>query len=148
MPFERPPFLEKIFDVTNVSVDAVVGQDPSDATPTTIIRTDQNWYVKVEWDTEGPLVPLIAGKWHLHVYLESIGPGDDYELFDKYNEHDIELPAEAGPVHYHMHPDIDKMQVKAGAYKLVVTVTYTNRIDKPFPMAGYWEGPIVQFIEP
>ena len=36
---------------------------------------------------------MIGGTWHLHIYLETMGPGDDLELFDEdpINEHDIPL---------------------------------------------------------
>jgi hypothetical protein len=150
MPFETPKILADLFDVVNVSPRAVV-HETEGPNPTTIIRTDQDWYVDVEWDTVGPLTGLIGGTWHLHVYLESMGPGKEYELFDKNappHEHDIPLTPGAAPVHYHLHPDIDPKIVEPGAYKLVVTVTYTDLANTPFPMAGYWEGPIVQFIEP
>lgn len=150
MPFETPEELRGLFDVVKVTPGAVV-HEVGGAKPTTIIRTNQDWFVSVEWDTVGMLTGLIGGTWHLHIYLESMGPGQDYELFDKSAspaEHDIPLKPGPAPIHYHLHPDIAPSSVEPGAYKLVVTATYTDLANDPFPMAGYWEGPIVQFIKP
>ncbi len=156
MPFEIPQYLVGGFDVTmsDLTPESIVDNGVA---PTTIIRTDSEWSVKVEWDTTGPLTGMIGGTWHLHIYLESMGPGDEVELYDKKAppkdpgypfEHDIPLTPGPSPVHYHLHPDIEANAVKAGAYKLVMTLTYTDINDNRQPLAGYWEGPIVQFYDP
>lgn len=156
MPFEIPASLAGLFDVTMSDLTAASIVEPG-ARPSTIIRTDHEWYVNLEWDTSGPLTGWIGGTWHLHLYLESMGPGDEVELFDEKEppadpgypkEHDIPLTPGPSPRHYHLHPDIKKNAVKPGAYKLVATVTYTDLAGNPGEMAGYWEGPIVQFITP
>lgn len=150
MPFEVPQNLVGGFDIT--MSDLTVGEPGP--TPTTIIRTDHYWWVNVEWDTVGPLTGMIGGTWHLHVYLESMGPGDEVELYDTHEdppypkEHNIPLTPGPSPRHYHLHPDIDPGTVKEGLYKLVVAVTYTDLADNLVPMAGYWEGPMVQFVKP
>ena len=33
------------------------------ASPVSIIRSDQDWGVKVRWQLEGSLLPFICGKW-------------------------------------------------------------------------------------
>ena len=52
------------------------------STPTNIIRTDQDWYVEVEWGITGHLVRHFCGNWHVSVALESIGPGKEYQFPD------------------------------------------------------------------
>ncbi len=51
--------------------------------PTTIIRSNQAWEVKVKWKMEGNFIPWIDPhlKWHLHVLLESMGPGPEKSIF-------------------------------------------------------------------
>lgn len=113
--------------------------------PTTVLRRDKPWYIHVEWDTEGLLTPMIGGKWDFHAYLESMGPGPEVKLTDP-ADHEIELHPDNSPVHYHHNLDVAANTVtEDGPYKLVVTVTYINMIGKPGPLAGYWEGPILQF---
>ncbi len=148
MPFETP-LAEGEFDVVGLSAYAVVHKEGTETNvPTTIIRTDQKWHIHIEWDTVGSATGMVTGKWHIHAYLESVGPGPEEMLFDP-NEHIIELTPKTPPetVHYHLHPDIPAGIVPAGPYKLVVAVTYLDAAGNPGEMAGYWEGPILQFYE-
>lgn len=66
---------------TEITLSATVyevgGEDP-----TGIIRTDQDWYVDVEWQITGNLVRHLCGNWHVAVALESIGPGGEYQFPD------------------------------------------------------------------
>jgi hypothetical protein len=146
MPFENL-LPAGSFDVTMTGPSV---HESGGAPPTTIIRTDQPWHVHVQWDTSGSHTGMIGGTWHLHIYLETIGPGDDLELFDEdpLNEHDIPLTPGPSPRHYHYHPDVPAGKVPPGAYKLALTLTYTDLANNPGPMAGYWEGPIIQFYKP
>ena len=47
--------------------------DPGSGTPTNVIRTEDPWAVHAEWFLEGPIVPILNGRWRLQVALESIG---------------------------------------------------------------------------
>ena len=47
--------------------------DPGSGTPTNVIRTEDAWSVKADWFLEGPIVPILNGRWRLQVALESIG---------------------------------------------------------------------------
>ena len=146
MPFETPLAAGE-FDVVNLSAFAVVHEEgPGPHPPTTIIRTDQPWHIHIQCDTVGSATGMITGNWHLHAYLESIGPGPERSLFDP-DEHIIPLTPKTPPatVHYHKHPDIRAGVVPAGPYKLIVAVTYIDADGNPGEMAGYWEGPIIQF---
>ena len=142
MPFETP-LPPGNFDVTitNAAVREYGGTNP-----TTIIRTDQTWDVQIEWQTSGSIATWLAGNWHLQIFMESMGPGDEVVLVDS-NEAVIPLVPES-PHLYQYHPDFPAGKVTAGVYKLVLTITYTDAANNPGGMAGYWEGPIIQFYDP
>ena len=115
--------------------------------PTTIIRTDQEWGVKVHWDFKGYLTPFICGEWCVHLCLESIGPGPELKLD---HPHIPLNPCGNGEYYadFEVEPGIVTGEDCSTPYKLVVTVTYLNACDKPGPIAGFVEGPILQFYEP
>lgn len=46
---------------------------PGSGTPTSVVRTEDPSAVHAEWYLEGPIVPLLNGRWRLQVALESIG---------------------------------------------------------------------------
>ena len=143
MPFETP-LPPGFFDVSDITATV---REYQGIPPTTIIRTDQPWDVLVKWTTSGVLTGWIAGKWDLHLYLESMGPGDDYELTDP-NEHEMPLTPGVSPISYEYHPDVKGGVVSPGQYSLVFTVRYINASGKPDQMAGHWIGPILQFYKP
>jgi hypothetical protein len=117
--------------------------------PTQIIRIDSDWSVYVEWELVGHLSKMICGKWCLHVRLESMGPGPELKLPVGYNH---ELPLDpCGKGEYKYLFRFPKGTVPADAcstpYKLVVTITYHNACGKAGPIAGFYEGPIIQFYD-
>ncbi|MCB0191010.1 MAG: hypothetical protein KDJ65_03625 [Anaerolineae bacterium] len=113
-----------------------------------IIRADKDWSVNVEWYLEGALTDCICGTWCLHLFMESVGPGP--EVAFPYGE--IRVPLDpCGDGHYQY-----EIEVKGGfikpehcttPYKLVAALTYRTPCDKPGPMAGFCELPLVQFYE-
>ncbi|MBK8905966.1 MAG: hypothetical protein IPM53_32605 [Anaerolineaceae bacterium] len=142
MPFETP-FPAPLYDVT-ISASA---HEHAGAPPSTIIRTDQSWAVNVSWQTTGLTTGMIAGNWHLHCYLERIGPGADLDLVDP-ADHIIPLTPGTSPVNYFVHFDVPAGAVAAGLYQLVVSMTYLEPTGAPGPMAGFVEGPMLQFYTP
>lgn len=117
--------------------------------PITILEADKDFKVHVHWYLEGNLTPFVCGTWCVSVFLESIGPGPE-----------LKLPAE--PIRIELEPCPGRNEysawvlVPAGTirsehcsvpYKLVTTVTYRTPKDRPGPMAGFVEGPVVQFYE-
>ena len=148
MPFETP-FPPAIFAGT---IDAVQ-HEHAGVTPPSIIRTDQSWAVNVSWTTTGLATGMICGEWHLHAYLESIGPGPDLDLIDAISPgHVIPLTPGLSPVSYFVHLDVLAGAVTAppagSLYKLAVTLTYFDASGAPGPMAAFEEGPILQFYNP
>jgi len=140
MPFETP--LPPEFYAVNITTAAV--REYGGVNPVTIIRTDQRWDVQIEWQTSGLIKSWVAGNWHLTIYLESMGPGEDYKLVDA-NEAIVPLLPAPPNYLFQYHPDFDAGVVPAGVYKLILTITYTALDDTPGEMAGYWEGPMLQF---
>lgn len=120
---------------------------PPGAPPSTIIRTDQDWSVHISWQTTGVCTGMITGKWHLHCYLESMGPGPDYDLIDP-ADHKIPLTPGPSPIPYKAHFDVKKGKVAPGLYRLVASLTYVEPTGSPGPMAGFVEGPMLQVYTP
>ena len=148
MAFETP-FPPALFAGTITAV----AHEHGGVAPASIIRTDQSWAVNVSWQTTGGVTSMIAGSWHLHIYLESIGPGDDLDLTDAIAPgHIIPLTPGPSPVDYFVHVDILAGTVTAplagSLYKLAVTLTYFDATGAPGPMAAFEEGPLLQFYNP
>jgi hypothetical protein len=148
MPFETP-FPAFLFAG---SINALQSENGGVA-PQTIIRTDQSWAVTVNWTTTGFVTGMIAGEWHLHLYLESIGPGPDLDLIDAVNPgHIIPLTPGPSPVNYSVRIDVPAGTVTAPPagqlYKLAVTLTYFDATGAPGPMAAFQEGSLLQFYNP
>ena len=50
--------------------------------PTNIIRIDEAWKVSIDWELIGSLKSMVCGTWCLHLHLESIGKGEELDLFE------------------------------------------------------------------
>ena len=152
MPFETP-FGAAFAGTITATVHEHTGPGDPPAPPTTIIRTNNPWAINISWQTTGLGTGMITGNWHLHVFLESIGPGPDLDLVDLApGDHVIPLTPGLPPVDYFVHFDVPAGRVSAPAagrlYKLVVSLTYIESTGSPGPMAAYVEGPVLQFYNP
>ena len=147
MPFETPLAAGEFDVVTSPLLRLVHEEGPGPHPPTTIIRTDQPWH--------DPYSMGYCWQCHRHDHWQLASPclsgnpsvlGHDLDFLTT-NEHIIPLTPKTPPatVHYHKHPDIRAGVVPAGPYKLIVAVTYIDADGNPGEMAGYWEGPIIQF---
>jgi len=160
MAFETPTPTN--LDLFNGTITASVHEHdaPPGAPPLTIIRTDQRWALSIRWQTTGLMTGMIGGQWHLHVFLESLGPGADLDLTDTatpgVQEHLIDLNPGPSPVNYSVHFDVpagrvnipDPVPAAGRLYKVIVSLTYRELTGAPGPVAGYVEGPILQFYQP
>lgn len=124
--------------------------------PTTIIKVTDPFTVRVSWYVEGLVVPFINGEWKLKVHFEEMGAGNPEGMSfppqaqaislypptrrprdDRYEyEADVAVPA------------VMTLGVTEGSYKLVTVLTYAQPDGTPGEMAGFKEGPIVQFYTP
>jgi hypothetical protein len=117
--------------------------------PTTIIDVNKDAKVHISWRLDGALTPFVCGHWCVSIFLESIGEGPE-----------LSLPAEPAEVPLHPEPGPKAYEawilIPAGTiapehcsvpYKLVSTVTYRTVKGRPGPMAGFVEGPVLQFYD-
>jgi hypothetical protein len=136
--------------------------------PSRIIDINDPWVVEIDWTLTGPAQRFVSGSWAVDVYMESIGPGPEFELPTE----DLEnIPLDpTGDGHYHARFDVpagfiktrlenwrkellergqqpDKLKTDT-VYKMVCTVTYKDVGGRPGPIAGFVEMPMLQFYYP
>ena len=120
---------------------AVIDKDEN---PNRVLECDATWSIDVEWTLSGKVAPALGGEWTIHTYLESMGPGPENEVFPT-----VVVPVNAAPPMtprtWRQKLDISRTP-PAGVYKLVTVVLYSN-MGKKLPMAGFTEGPLVEFYE-
>ena len=118
--------------------------------PVTIIRADQDFQVHVHWTLKGHLTEFVCGYWCVSVFLESIGPGKEIRYPEPPLE--IKLTPRPGDVDYAVWVQIPANTLDIAdcstPYKLAATVTYLTELRNPGPMAGFVEGPLLQFYIP
>jgi hypothetical protein len=114
--------------------------------PTTLIKTNENWFVRIRLQTEGLLNGSVSGAFRLRLRLEGLGavaPELDLPAADEI----VALTPQAAPANYLKDININAGDVPAGIYKLVTTAIVEGPAPNnvPQPIAGYCEGPILQF---
>jgi hypothetical protein len=131
------------FNVDNFSAKIVETENPTE--PTTVIRTDQDWEVQAHFETSGGLSHVLTGTWHVGVFLESIGGGQEMEVGW------VHLPLTPGPdtIVYETSVKVPGGTItvpnhQTRPFMLVTTVSYMQPDGQPGAMAGYVEAPIVQ----
>jgi hypothetical protein len=141
MPFEPQNIPPNFFTGT---INAVAVLDPSGLQPTTIIRTTDTWHVSISWRIAGIVADALAGTWQVRAFLESMGAGFEGQV----GSQTINLNTDpTTPRDYSALLTVPP-GTPAGTYKLVVTVNYLTPSNQPGFMAGYQEGPILQFFNP
>lgn len=119
-------------------------QDP-DTDPNSVLEINEPWTVKPHWWIKGPGFQDLAGTWHLKIIVESMGAGVEKTLLEQ--DYPFTVTGDYQPTIVipsrlmdpnHSIPD-------DGAYKLVLLLTYTNVFGRHGRMAGFAEGPILQF---
>ena len=149
MPFETP-FGAGFAGTISATVLDENGVEP----PTRILRADNDWAIQVDWTTTGPGTEIITGTWHLHAYLESIGPNEDDENLLDFDVLDTPLTPGDSPVSYSARIDVPASRIgpnvshSGSVYKLVVSMTFLTSLGTPGPMAAFVEGPTIQFYIP
>lgn len=140
------------FEELSGNLDVLAFRD-QDEDPNTVLEIERHWYVRPHWFVDGPGAKDLGGTWHLAIIVESIGAGVERTLKT------IDIPITQlgpGPV---THPleyrpwihipsrveDPDHAIMQDGLYRLAAVLTYTNEFGHHGRMAGYIEGPLLQF---
>jgi len=143
------------FEVPTIDLDGTITasvHEHGGVLPSTIIKAGTDWAVNVSWTMTGANFHMVAGTWHLHVNLESIGPGPELTLFDGADPSCMSQPLPNTTGSYFCHFDVPGSVINPGlvpheglAMKLVVLLTYVDVLGHRGPIAAYYEGPILQF---
>jgi hypothetical protein len=125
----------------------------SDMDPNHVLQDSLEWYVRIKWQVKGLVAPGLGGDWNIRVNLESMGEG-----FEGTVKNEI-VPVSTAPIAttrtYDATITLPKVEnlpnFIAGTYKLVLVITHTNTgaaITKRTRMAGFYEGPLLDFVDP
>lgn len=105
------------------------------------INTYHPWDVRCWWCLDGTLRDCICGIWCVSAHFESIGDGPEFNLryedikFDCHNRcWHVRIPGRG------IDPDHC-----ADPYKVAVTVAYRTLCERPAPIVGHCELPLVTF---
>jgi hypothetical protein len=142
MPFEPQNIPPNFFTGT---INAFAVLDPSGLEPTTIIRTTDTWFVSISWRIAGIVADALAGTWQVRAFLESMGAGFEGQVGPVQT---INLNADPTTPRDYTALLTVPPGTPAGTYTLVVTINYLTPANQPGFMAGYQEGPILQFFNP
>ena len=137
--FERMPGVE--LEVTNFY--AKVQEVGGPAEPQVVLRLGTSWQIEAEWEVIGVACASIHGNWIISGYLESIGAAAEYDLGE------VRVAMSGCGDHVGVLLIAGGTVTEPGPYKLVTTLTAEDEAVTPHlhPMAGYMEGPILQFFE-
>jgi hypothetical protein len=141
-------------NITNASV-----FEASPVLVSNVIATTQKWGVILEWAMTGIEARRGRGHWKAHVLLESMGPGNEYMLPSAgpvvvLNSQGVWTAATgtrtfdniAGKLPIEIDPAVDP--IAPGTYRLTTTLQYYDEADVPYPVSGFFEGPMLEFYNP
>jgi hypothetical protein len=121
--------------------------------PTNVIRSDQAWGVRVDWEVHGPLVEWLDAEFRISVFLESIGTGPEYNL-PQVNVSTLSIPVVVDGLGnksrtYTQNIDVAPGQVQPGIYKIATALQlFEKATGNPTPVAGLYEGGLVHIFVP
>jgi hypothetical protein len=149
--FNLEVFMPSNFDLFRIKdtsiIDASVTGEviDTDGDPSLVLDVNFPFTFQLDWTLKGSLPPLINGFFHVDAYAESMGPGPE-----------IQLGSYDGPVSIPSTPYVLRTSISVpastitslrGAYKLTAVLTHRNAMNIPTQMAGFYEGPMVQFYK-
>ncbi len=99
---------------------------------------------------DGFLASMLAGKWHLVLYMESLGPQPEFVLWQgDFNFSDGLVLGDPFTLQYN--PPLPtfgpNVPAQEGVYKLIAVLTCKTPAGTPGPFAGFDEGPLLQFFQ-
>jgi hypothetical protein len=116
--------------------------------PTSIIHTNQNWYVDVEWQMTGHLIRHFCGDWYVSVVLESIGPGKEYQFPDPPAKVPME-PCGDGKYRYRINVAAGEVEARdqdGTLYILGVTLGSGDHCGQPSHLYAHCTGGELHFV--
>jgi hypothetical protein len=148
-----PGFQSPVPLLLNGHVHPTIIHEIGGTAPSNILKAGAPFTVHIDWGIEGSAVPLIAGDFHLRVYFEGFGTTAPEPEFGPVVRGVLTAPLGPGPGpaaglspvrHYTDHIPIPTGLTVAGAYKMVVLITYLTPGGAPGPIAGYSDEVFVQ----
>ncbi|HBY94626.1 MAG: hypothetical protein M5U01_40235 [Ardenticatenaceae bacterium] len=119
--------------------------DP-DGNPNRVLQTNLGWQIKVDWNISGLVAGGLDGDWKVRAFAESLGGG-----FEGQVGADMIVPLSAAPAtnnrSYSATINVPAGTPPEGTYLLTVVVNYSN-LGVPQQMAGFAQGPTVEFYNP
>jgi hypothetical protein len=131
-----------------LTIDGMDICEKGSTTPSNIIASEKNWSIRLAWTLSG-FAPLY-GDWLVKVYLESIGPGEDYVLphVDGVRQALLDGDMKAPNVYSYFHELKFKAdEIAPGIYWLVVTIAWEKHPGKLGDLMGFSEKSMLQFYE-
>lgn len=120
-----------------------------------IIRSDQSWGVKVDWEMHGPVAEWQDAEFRVHVLLESMGPGTEYDLpiagpkTVATLDGSLTYPGGVATRTYTADIALSPGDVELGTYLVVTVIQMFERSSgNPTPIAGFAQGPMIQVFKP
>jgi hypothetical protein len=129
----------------NGHVHATLIHDPA-LPPSTVIKAGTPFQVHLDWGIDGTSVPFIAGTFHVTAYFERYGGGPEPE-FGPIAVPVVSVPLVGNTRHYTTHIPVPA-GLPAGAYSLMVLITYTDTVGAPGPIAGMPDAEIIIQVYP
>jgi len=138
------------------SISTPIVSEANGSVPSSIIRTDQNWQIEVNWTMEGSFLDkaffFINGEWIVRIYLEPMGTKAEYELPKGGNGTRVKANSFTldglTKRNYTATIKVVPKTVDPGIYKMIVAVTAETSSGVPGPFAGFIEGVTLQLYEP
>lgn len=116
--------------------------------PNTIINIEDDFYVDIYWTLQGTLQSLICGEWCIHLHMESIGKGKEFN----YPRHrrSVRVPVKpCGDGRYSYRLRVPGGTVKSKQcgipYQTAVTVSMLDSCGDPASIIGVVNGPTLHF---
>ncbi len=117
-----------------------------------IIKTTQNWGIHFHWTSVGPVAEWLGAHFHLRAYLENMGPNLPEYQFPANDPLIVDTEAEPlnnGVRFFERDIDVPAGSVEPGIYKLTCVIqVYDDNKNEPVPVAGFCEGPLIEFYVP
>ena len=132
------------------SLEAIVFEGPPSFAPTNVIRSDQDWGIRVSWEVHGPLAGWLDAEFRITIFLEKYGTGSDVDLAPAVIPTLSVLYDPATQSRTYSHDvNISAGVIPNGVYKIATCLQlYELGSGNPVPIAAVVEGETVHLFDP